>query len=270
MLTIKIDGLERALNELESQRKNALFSAAIALSKTAKDVQARTYQEFTRVFDRPTPMTMKSLWVKTAKPNDLSAMVYMKDKPLGGKNPLSMAEMLGHHFYGGTRTRKALEGLLTRYNFMLPGEFLVQGSGARLDAYGNISRGQIQQIISQLKIKRAGFDNTPTASARSRRNVRRAGIIFWSYGPDAKRTPLVDKQTGIEYGYKGGSASHLAKGAWVRVGRTIAPLLLVVKSVSYKRRINWEALARPVIQDNFWRHFETAFNSPKPASKTAR
>lgn len=257
MITIKVDGLDRVQRYVGNMEKQARFALAVALTRTAEDVKMATYDHFRQVFDRPTPMTMKSLYKKSATKTTLEAMVYMKDQSIGGKNPRSMAEILGHQFTGGSRERKALEYLLIQNGFMNPGEFAVPGSAAKLDAYGNMNRGQIQQIISQLKIRRLGFDQASTNSKRSKRNQARAGLIFWSYGKGGSRVPLIDKATGIEYGYRGGSASHLAKGAWMRTGVSVKPLLIVVRSVQYRRRINWERIAQPVIARRFDIHFET-------------
>ncbi|QLQ25245.1 MAG: hypothetical protein HZT41_10545 [Dechloromonas sp.] len=179
MLNVKanIDGVIKALGKLEKQTTKA---TAIALTKTAKHAQRMMYDEFKGQFDRPTPLVMKSLFIEPATKDNLSSRVYMKDRALGGKNMRSMSELLAHHFTGGRRVSKAFEDLLRRNNYLAAGELVVPGSAAKLDGYGNINRGQIVQIISQLGIARPGFDSTPTKSKRSRRNVARAGVIFWS------------------------------------------------------------------------------------------
>jgi hypothetical protein len=108
---------------------------------------------------------------------------------------------------------------------------LAPGSGAKLDQYGNMNRGQLQQILSQL---RAGFDSLSwqSQSKRSRRNVKRAGRIFWSRG------------------------GHLARGAWLAQGRTVTPLLVAVSSARYRLRIDLPDVAKRVVSRTFSLEFE--------------
>ncbi len=247
-LDIKINGLDRVKAHLENKRKQVQFAAAVALTKTAKAVEREVYGEFKRVIDRPTPTMMKALRTKTATKADLTAKVFVKDRPLGGKNPNSMADLLAHQFKGGGRIHKALEIALRSNGLLKEGQFVVPGAGAKLDRYGNMSRGQIVQILSQIGVRRMGYDSSPTGSKRSRRNVAAAGRIFWSHGPSGNRgKQLVDKATGIAYGYtSGGAANHLPAGAWVAEGRGVKPLLLVVSGTRYRRRIDMDAIGARV------------------------
>lgn len=255
-LDIKINGLDRVRAHLANQQKQVTFAAAVALTKTAKAAERETYEEFRRTFDRPTPTMMRALRTKTATKADLTARVFVKDRPLGGKNPYSMAELLAHQFKGGGRIQKQLEAVLRQQGLLQPGQFVVPGGAAKLDRYGNMVRGQIVQILSQIGVRRAGFDSTPTGSARSRRNVAAAGRIFWSHGKTGNRRAVVDKATGITYGYTGGAVNHLPAGAWVAEGRTVKPLLIVITDQSYKRRIDMDAIGQRVVARELDRTFE--------------
>ena len=267
MITVRIDGMDSVKRMLDGVEKQARFATAVALTRTAKQAQKMAYDEFKQQFDRPTPMVMKSLYIKPATKANLEAMVYMKNIGIGGKNARSMAEMLGHHFSGGSRTRKAIEGLLKANGFIQSGEFVAPGGAAKLDRYGNMSRGQLNQIISQLKIVRAGFDSATTSSRRSKRNVAKAGRIFWSYGTAGTKKPLVDKTTGIQYGYTGGSASHLPKGAWMSDGRSVHPLLIVIKSPGYRRSFDFEKIGKAAVDRYFNEEFDRAFKQALATSK---
>lgn len=266
MITVKTD-FSGALAKLANVEKQAKYATMVALTRTAKHAQKMAYDEFSKKFDRPTPMVMKSLYIKPATKANLEAMVYLKNRDMGGKSGTAMAELLGHHFAGGSRTRKALENLLQRANYLQSGELIVPGKAARLDRYGNMSRGQINQIVSQLKIVRSGFDNAPTSSRRSKRNVAKAGRIFWSYGAGGTKKPLVNKATGIQYGYTGGSGNHLPKGAWVSDGRNVHPLLIVVKSASYRRRFDFQQIGQDAVNRHFNEEFDRAYQQ---AMATAR
>lgn len=220
--------------------KQMPFAVAKALTDTAKDAQAEGVAEMRRVFDRPTPYALKSLFIRPATKQRLHARVYVKDDTLGGFT--SSAEQLGHQFEGGARKGKRLEGLLLNAGLLSRGEYVVPGEGARFDSYGNISRGQVQQILSQLKV-----GNDPNAykstSKRSKRAVARAGAMFWSPG------------------------GALPRGVWMRRGAGVLPILIVVRTPRYRQRIDLEAITRRTVerklQANFDRALRTALASAR-------
>lgn len=268
---VVITGLAEVKRQIASVEKQARFATAVALTRTAQHAQRMTADEMARQFDRPTRTTLRSMFVRPATKANLTAMVYVKDRPLGGKNPLSMAEIIGHQFRGGGRIATNFEQLLRREGFLGSGEFVVPGAAAKLNRYGNISTGQLVQVMSQIGIRRAGSDSTPTNSKRSKRNVQRAGEIFWSMGVGGSTgRPLIDADTGIQYGTTGrsGRANHLPKGAWMRAGRNVRPILLVVKGApGYRRRIDLVRIAQSAVRQHFNNEFATAFLAAK---RTAR
>lgn len=248
------------------------FATAKALTLTAKEAQAETYKEFERKFDRPTPFTMRSLFIKPATKRDLTAEVFVKDRAIGGKNPNSIAAMLRHQFGGGPRIVKVMESALRRAGLLGQGEFIVPGAAAKLDRYGNVSRGQLAQILSQIGVGGAGYDNAPTNSRRSRKNVAKAGKIFWSRGPGMPSggsyrgsRKKFDPSTGA---YDGTSYQHLPRGAWMRDGRSVKPLLLVVGSApNYRRRIDMDRIGKEAVARHFNRIFAQTY---REAVETAR
>lgn len=258
VIKVEIKGLAGVVKNLSAVQKQVRFATAVALTRTAKDVEKAMIGEFKAKFDAPTPTALRGFRTKTATRENLTAEVLLKDRPLGGKNLNSISQILGHHFSGGGRIKKQLEVILEQNNFISASEYVVPGQAARLDRYGNISRGQIVQILSQIGIKRLGFDSNPTNSARSRRNVAMAGVIFWSYGPNSSRRRLVDPSSGIEYGYQGGAASRLPKGAWIRNGRSVRPILLAVRRPNYRKRFDLNLTADGVVNKKFDGHFNAA------------
>lgn len=267
MLTIKLEGMDRLEAKLRGIEKQVQFATALALTRTAKLVQAEVAEEMKRKFDRPTRITLKSIWVKPATKQALWAMVYLKDKPLGrgfdgAHNAMSMKDIIGHQFSGGNRNATNFERLMRTQKFLASDEFFVPGAGARLNAYGNVASGQYVQILSQLRITRSGSDSASTNSKRSKRNVQRAGEMFWSFGADgqSRGRPLIDKETGIAYGFAGraGRANHLPKGVWVRRGTSVAPVLLAIKGPRYRRLIFLDAIAKRVVDARFKDEFDKA------------
>lgn len=242
MITINIthdlDQLTRKLTAM--QREQIPFATAKALTKTAQKVQAATVKEMQSKFDRPTPFTLKSLWTKPATKRDLSAMVYLKDEPFG-KNRLSMAQIIGHQFAGGARNGKSIEFWLRNAGLISAGEFIAPGDGARMDQYGNMSRGQIAQIMSQLRL---GTDlGWASKSLRSKRAVKQAGAMFWSRG------------------------GRLRRGVWMRAKGSVIPLLIVVRTPNYRQRIDMQSIASRTVSEHFSSEFSAALDD---ALRTAR
>ena len=153
-----------------------------------------------RVFDRSTAWTLNSLYVKGATKQSLTARVWFKDYD-------DPRHYLLPQVYGGSRPQKRLEVLLTRLGVMRADERAVPAAGARLDAYGNMGRGQVQQIISQLKgFYLAGASQNASNSKRSRAK-RAAESYFASTGKGTH--PL-----GTGAWIRARHQQHLARGVW--------------------------------------------------------
>lgn len=194
--------------------KHARFALALALTRTAQHAQTSLRQQMSERFDRPTPYAVRSAFVRPATKAKLEASVGIADRTLS-KAPLSPVESIGHEFTGGQRALKRIERYLARAGLIRMGEFVAPGAGARLDSYGNMSRGQVQQIIAQLKIGIDAYSHS-SKSERSRRSTQRAGELFWSRG------------------------GRLRRGVWMRSGRNVKPILLVIATPRYRQRIDIE------------------------------
>jgi hypothetical protein len=96
-----------------------------------------------RVFDRPTRWTLGSIKVKPTK--QLEVEVGILDPEGYYKRA---ANYVGTQTTGGQRKMKAFERALQQYGLMPQGWYAVPGEGAKIDSYGNMSSGQIRQIMS--------------------------------------------------------------------------------------------------------------------------
>lgn len=226
-INVKVDGLKSLQAHLRGLEKQLPFATAKALTQTAKKAQARLVGEMKAKFSNPTDYTLDSTFVKPAQKRNLTAVVGLRDR-LAKKAHLSMAETLAHHFTGGDRAWKKLEVHLNRAGLIGRGEYVVPGAGATLDAHGNMNRGQIAQIMSQLRLG-LNPQNWSSKSRRSRRNVTKAGRIFWARGNERDR--------------------HLRRGAWIDMGGSVGlrPLLIVVKGARYRRRFDLERMTCEVV-----------------------
>lgn len=245
--TFKVRGAQAVSAILQNMEKQSRFGIAKAITKTAKDVERELKREMAAKTDRPTPFFLKSTFVQPATKQRLMARVGLKDQ-IFGKNGIAAADRFGHHFQGGGRAPKALERYLRRVGLLGNDEFIVPGAGARLDAFGNMSRGQVQQAMSQLRL---GLDpySWSSDSRRSKRNVKKAGRIFWAHGNTRD--------------------GHLKRGAYIDMGPPVGlrPLLVIVRSPSYQRRFDLPRMAANTIaktwKNNLNASLIEAFNTAK-------
>lgn len=224
---------------LRIEREDLPKRVATALTWTALEVRKSLREEMQRVFDRPTPFTLNAFFVKPATMADLTAVVWLKNRTVEDWMNVK-PHYLEPQVFGGARPLKPFEARLQRAGILPAGMFAVPGEGARLDQYGNMSRGQIVQILSQLRtFTESGFDAHPTGSARSRRNVAKAGQFFVGR-PGGGKLPL---------------------GVWQRAGRgarQLKPVLIFVRAPRYSERLKFYELAERTAQREFPIQFERA------------
>jgi len=239
-ISMDIDRLTRSLSQLEHE--SIPFWTANALTKTAQDIKTAEVEEMKRVFDRPTRFTLNALYIKPATKRDLTAAVMFKDE---GGTPAW--RYLGPQVESGVRSHKGFEKRLIAIGYMHPDEFVVPGKGAQLDAYGNISGGLWQRIISDLGLQRDPLQNT-TAAARKRNKSKKRGRYI-VLRPDWPVQPLYanlvrDIPPGIYHKASGGNA--------------IVPVVMFVRTPNYKKRLDYYGLAKRVLQQRFGANFRLA------------
>lgn len=251
--------VDRAMN------RQIPFAVARTLTQVAQQAKASTEAAMAGKFDRPTPWTMKSLYYVPASKNDnpIMSRVWLMDgqaRP-GGRAGQNKLAVIGHQFLGGDRPRKLIEYWLQRAGLIGANEYVAPGERARLDRYGNISRGQVQQIMSQLRL---GVDAAAwsSGSKRSKRNVAKAGEMFFSRGP------------GNWFGrrsWQNGRTQNLPKGVWMRIrfghGQAVVPILMVIRKPRYSQRIDLVGIGHKVHERNFHRLYRENFAE---AMRTAR
>lgn len=226
-MRIEATGLTQAIDMARSMsdRRWAAVKAA-AVTRTALAVRDAQRAEMRRVFDRPTPYTLNSIFVTPATAQSPSAVVYVKDDRAGSGTPAT--KYLLPQVQGGARGAKRLEVALRAIGALPAGHFVVPGAGARLDAYGNVSRGQIIQVLSQLRItltagytRNMSFNKTKAIAAQ-----RKAGGRFFIVKP----------------------GSSLKPGVYQRefLGRNVTPVFVFVARAAYRPRFDFDGVARRV------------------------
>lgn len=243
------DNFPQVKRLLDEQQRQMPFAVALALTRTAQDVKKAEQAEMRSAFDRPTPFTLNSLFVKPATKQSLEARVWVKDT----ERP---THYLLPQIAGGDRSLKRFEQLLVQRGVMRPEERAVPGGAAKLDAYGNISRGQIVKILSQLQaFNLAG--STANASGGKRSKAKRAReAYFVSTGPGTR-------PTGKRSWRNGRMQQTLPRGVWVRkphnvLGSFVQPVLLFVSRAAYRTRFRFDEVAQSTIARVLPGHLDAA------------
>jgi len=228
MLTIEIKGLEEVKKSLGNMARQLPYATAIALNKTAKAVQKELTAEMSRTFDRPTPFIKKSLYIRPASKQNLIAEVGVKDEA---------TKILVHQIYGGQRVMKRSEKWLRHYWTL--------GAGARLNQYGNISPGQITQILSVTKTHPDPYSWTTKRSRK--RNKKLPGYFIIR---------------------KGLTKRGLHPGVWQRVGKkSVKPVLIFGREPHYRPRYKFFEVAIHTVRKEWNGLFNEALAN---ALRTAR
>jgi len=223
------------------------FATILALTRTAKFVQAKIKEEIPRAFDRPTPFTINSTYVQPATKQRRYAMVYIKEAEKGRVAPI---RFLQPEIYGGPRGRKSFEKRLIDAGRMPPGTYVVPARGAKLDQYGNFPGSELVRVLSDL---RAHFDTTQNRG-RKRRRGKPPQSYFSTWPPSPK-------------------TQHLKPGIYLRTtfrglgGTAIKPVLMFVRSVSYRKRLRYFEIADQTARMRFPYEFAIAM---RHALATAR
>lgn len=181
-LTFDASQLQKIIQPLQGSERRVRAAVAGALTRTAVAVRDAQRHEMRDVFDRPTPYTLGALYLKPATAAQPEAVVGIKDDAGGSRSALAW---LRWQIRGGLRTQTAFEKLLVKGGAMRSDQRAVPGRFARLDAYGNISRGQLVQILSQLRIDTTigSTRSLPRVVAADNEKTRRAkaGTIRRAY-----------------------------------------------------------------------------------------
>lgn len=141
-----VDGVKE---DLRLQFREKLpFAAVVAMSRTAVKCRDLMKDHMRSAFNRPTPYALNAARAVPATKQNMSAAVLLRE--FGGKG--TPAEyFLGPEIDGGARKQKRTERAFAAAGLLNPGAYIMPGSAATLDQYGNQSRGEIVRITSVLR-----------------------------------------------------------------------------------------------------------------------
>lgn len=233
MLSVTIEGvpeLRQRLAEFSDRRLAGAIATALTRSAVSAREEGQRYMRAT--IDRPTPFTVASLRYVAATAQRAVAAVGLGVVAITdergeviryqdlGPDETPAGRYLQPLITGGQRQAKRLDVALRAVGALPAGWYAVPGAGARLDAYGNVSRGQIVQILSQLRIQLVA-GSSRNMSARSAIGAqRRAGGRFF--------VVPVGSRTGVQ------------PGVYQRefMGRTVTPVMIFVARAVYRKRLD--------------------------------
>lgn len=230
--------------------KQVNFATRVALTRTAQKAKEAEVKEMRDVFRNPTPYTLNSVYVKPATATRLEATVMLKDE---ATKAVPAAKFLRAQIDGGQRVQKRFERALQAVGAMPTGYRAVPGAGARLDAYGNMSSGQIVQILAFFRaFPEMGYKANMTDKGRARlaRGSKRQQGMAYFIGSPGDRLPFGIYQR-----------TSFARGTSVR------PVLLFVRSAVYQERFDFKYVAEQTAAKEFPTEFAKAFIE---AERTAR
>lgn len=258
---MKIEGLEKAravMRGLSFSDNRSNSAIATALSRTAVEIRDAVKAELPKAFDRPTPYTLNSLFVRPATAARLSAETYFKDDRATSNAGTPPTKYLLPEVEGGPRRNKGFEKALQAAGHLPKGWFAVPGRGAKIDAYGSMSKGQLIQILSQLRI---------TLVAGSTRNLpipfRAKGKLTKDQAKNnAKVIRALRNQGGRFFVVKPGAKGAKQPGIYQRdfYSETITPIVIFVRAITYRRRLDFYGIAERVASVRLPANVERAIN----------
>jgi hypothetical protein len=237
------------------------YATMLALNRTGDTIKAELAWEMNRVFDKPTPWVLNSVRVNYATKSRLIASIgyhyKAKDNSEMGDASRSMIEP---HVYGGPRHYKAMEIRLFRAGILPEGWNVVPGAAANLDAFGNMSQGQITQILNVLQTyMELGYNkaDSKTIARLAKGNKKKGvyGFTYWINPPPANQSQ---------------TSKHLQPGVYQRVysgfGSALKPVLIFVKRAAYKARLDFWGISKRAAERDMVNNFKEALDM---ATKTA-
>lgn len=230
--------------------KQVRFATRLALTRTAQVAAKAEVKEMRDVFRNPTPYTLNSVFVQAATTTRLQATVKLKDE---ATKATPAVKFLAAQVSGGQRRLKRFEQALVAAGAMPVGYRAVPGKGAKVDSYGNMSRGQIIQILAFFRaFPEMGYKANMTAATKARlaRGTKRTAGFTYFAGSPGDRMPLGIYQR-----------ISFARGTAVR------PVLIFVRSALYEARLDFKYVVEQTVKTEFAGEFNRAWAE---ALRTAR
>lgn len=233
--------------QIDREGKGMRSAAREALNRSAEWAQTDVVREMRKVFDRPVPFTLRSLRVYYANTANMRVQLWFRQRTADEDKPWAMPQIAGT-----ARDMKPMELRMQRVGILPAGWMVVPGAAAPLDAYGNMSRGEISRILNVLgTYTEEGFNKANDKTrARLRKGSAKKGVYgfaYWINPPGPKRQ------------------KHLLPGVYRRVytafGTSLKPMLIFIKGARYKARLDFFGITKRAFDKHFPAEFDKAVDS---------
>jgi hypothetical protein len=267
---------QRAIDMLREQLPRGMpYVVSTMLTRLAGRGRDQVKAAMPTAFDRPTPFTVRGVYIQRATNQSLSAAVFVPESQL--ERGKATSEYLRPGVFGTTsRQQKRTEYLLSRAGYLPPGWVTTPGysvtdriaalknrsrDGGRgggagfagfnyVDAYGNIFPSIYKQIVNVLQIKRAVDDRARGISQASQKRAKRMKVAneWFAVAPGTKvRSPTGRK-------LKPGVYRHVGPG-----GRQLQQVLRFVDRASYKKLLDFNEIVQKEVNRNIEQEFNAAW-----------
>jgi hypothetical protein len=215
---------------------------AYAANKTGDYVLAGYKKDMPSFFDRPTPFTVNSMFLKLATPQNVEASVQWKS-PAKGR---SAGQYLRPEVFGGTRGLKGLESGLQRAGLMPAGYFAVPSDSLQLDQYGNAPSSLVRTVLKYLSANTEAEQSRRIdkyAKQSTAKFLKGFGKTAMNAQRAAKREARSFKKKALYFVVKPGDQSRLYPGVYQRVNEnSVTQLFAFVKKVDYSATFPFEKI----------------------------
>lgn len=234
----------------ESAGRRATKQTLIAIE------QAQT-QEMRRVFRAPVAYTLRALRIWNPTRASTEGRIVIRSK-----QDISSAAVTPEHYLraeidGGARVQKRSERALQRAGVLPAGWLTVPAKGARLDANGNMSRGQITEILSWFAaFPEKGYRKNSTIGSKAKKvkgTKSRHGQRYFAVQPGARGL-----KPGIYHAQVAGRA----------MGPVAQPqmVLVFVRRANYTKRYDFGGVSDRVAKAVHPAAYQRAMQKPKDAN----
>jgi hypothetical protein len=209
-------------------KQHVPFAISKTLNDTAFEVRGSEIDVMQSIFDRPTNFIMKALRVKKGKKNSPDATVAFNGRL--GKDGEAVDKVLLPQIKGGKRKLKGSERTLRRHGVLGSNERIVPSRALRLNKHGNITKGLMNKILSNI-----GEQSDSSAN-----------------------TPLDKRTTKYIVGEVGGT-----RGIWSVSGKKQdrwKPVLIFVREPNYRKRFPFYKTAERVMHKRVGPNFKKAMD----------
>jgi hypothetical protein len=245
MITIKLEGLDEVLKDLGKLQKEMPKIAARTLTSLAYDGKKEVEGWLPRLIDRPTPFTMKSMFVFPAEKEDLRAAVGFKGEA-GRVSRSQMGSITAHpsmaaQVFGGRRPLKASEkSLLSNGVTNSRKPYLIPSVGAKRDRYGNVTGAFMNKVLyTGVKMGAASQGYHAPLNGRTR-EASKTGQFFVMRKRFGRDPVGIFKNTGKR--------------------KPPIPVFFFASKADYKARIPFERIVMAAVNRNWLKRFNESFD----------